>query len=56
MIECMKEIPATLRHAFVHFAINHVLERSGVARRLTGTLLHDLVKKDVLTIDQYLQG
>jgi len=49
------EVPAQL-HMFVYHAINHVLERSKQGRQMTGALLHDLVKTNVLSVKQYLKG
>ncbi|XP_076087139.1 eukaryotic translation initiation factor 4 gamma 3-like isoform X1 [Mytilus galloprovincialis] len=54
---CVEELNCpTLNHVFVSECINQVLERSTVARRHTGLLLHDLVKKPIITDKQYLQG
>ncbi|KAJ8320893.1 hypothetical protein KUTeg_002480 [Tegillarca granosa] len=56
-ILCVEELnsPSTL-HTFVSSALNHVLERSEVARQQTGHLLHDLVKKEVISVQSYLKG
>lgn len=56
-ILCVEELnsPSTL-HTFVSSALNHVLERSEVARQQTGHLLHDLVKKEVVSVQSYLKG
>ncbi len=57
-LECVRELttsPSTL-HRFVDTAINHVLERSSQARRQTGTLLHDVVSKKIISQEVYLKG
>jgi len=53
---CVREIEPASIHLFVYHIINNVLERTQKGRELVGNLLHDLVKKQVLTVDQYLQG
>jgi len=53
---CVREIEPASIHLFVYHIINNVLERTQESRELVGNLLHDLVKKQVLTVDQYLQG
>ncbi|XP_052081892.1 eukaryotic translation initiation factor 4 gamma 1-like isoform X1 [Mytilus californianus] len=54
---CVEELNCpSINHVFVSECINQVLERSTVARRHTGLLLHDLVKKPIITDKQYLQG
>ena len=55
-IACVQEIDPTHMHLFVMTILNSVLERTQQGRQLVGNLLHDLVKKKVLTVDQYLQG
>lgn len=54
---CVKELesPKSI-YMFVNHALSHVLEKSNQARSRAGTLLHDLVKQKVLTVDQYIQG
>ncbi|KAK3105045.1 hypothetical protein FSP39_015996 [Pinctada imbricata] len=54
---CVEELnsPSTI-HVFVSTALNHVLERSEVARSQTGHLLHDLVKKGTISVDVYIKG
>ena len=37
-------------------ALNHVLERSEVARKQTGALMHDLVKEKVVKVDDFKKG
>lgn len=41
---------------FVGVAVNEVIERSTSARRHLGKLFSELVKKQIVTIDQYHQG
>lgn len=56
-IECVKEMESPKQlNVFVARALEHVLERSAQARKMTGNLMHDLVKRNVLTVDQYLIG
>lgn len=56
-ILCVKEMQSPcLLHLFVYHSVNHVLEKTKQARHMTGTLLHDLVKKNIISVDQYLQG
>lgn len=43
-------------HVFVVVCINQMLERSNQERRHTALLLHDLVKKSIITDKQYLEG
>ncbi|XP_062567019.1 eukaryotic translation initiation factor 4 gamma 1-like isoform X2 [Saccostrea cucullata] len=54
---CVEELksPAVM-HTFVSTAVNYILERSSIARSQTGLLLHDLVKKNVLSVPVYIQG
>ncbi|KAK6174828.1 hypothetical protein SNE40_013400 [Patella caerulea] len=54
---CVSEIsnPATV-HLFIEFSINHVLERSSIARQQTGNLHHELVSKKIISVDSYLKG
>ncbi|XP_076365221.1 eukaryotic translation initiation factor 4 gamma 3-like isoform X2 [Tachypleus tridentatus] len=42
--------------SFVSSAINQVLERSSQARHLVGQLFHDLVRKNILSVEQYVEG
>ncbi|KAK3602704.1 hypothetical protein CHS0354_017146 [Potamilus streckersoni] len=56
-ISCVQELSSSgSLHLFVYNALNQVLERSEVARRQTGLLLHDLVKNNVLMVDTYIKG
>ena len=55
-IACVQEIDSTHMHLFVMTIVNSVLERTQQGRQMVGNLLHDLVKKRVLTVEQYLQG
>ncbi|XP_078338114.1 eukaryotic translation initiation factor 4 gamma 1-like isoform X6 [Crassostrea virginica] len=56
-ILCVEELKSpSVMHCFVSSAVNHVLERSTIARNQTGLLLHDLVKKGVLSVPVYIQG
>ncbi|KAK3598299.1 hypothetical protein CHS0354_010275 [Potamilus streckersoni] len=56
-ISCVQELSSSgSLHLFVSNALNQVLERSEVARRQTGLLLHDLVKNNVLMVDTYVKG
>ncbi|XP_078615200.1 eukaryotic translation initiation factor 4 gamma 3-like isoform X2 [Branchiostoma floridae x Branchiostoma japonicum] len=56
-IRCVKELnPATLLYVLVEHFLNQTLERSPQARVATGHLLHDLVKQEVIPVDQYLKG
>ncbi|KAL3861769.1 hypothetical protein ACJMK2_007790 [Sinanodonta woodiana] len=56
-ISCVQELSTSgSLHLFVYHALNQVLERSEVARRQTGQLLHDLVKNNVLLVDIYVKG
>ncbi|XP_060075672.1 eukaryotic translation initiation factor 4 gamma 3-like isoform X2 [Ylistrum balloti] len=56
-VTCVEELnsPSTL-HWFVSTSLNHVLERSEVARRQTGLLLHDLVRKGSVPVKAYING
>jgi hypothetical protein len=36
--------------------INHVLERSEKARQQAGHLLHDIVKRNIISVSDYLKG
>ena len=56
-ITCVKELesPGSL-HLFVYHALNHVLEKTKQGRQMTGSLLHNLVKTGIITVDQYLRG
>ena len=53
----MKELesPSNI-HMMVYFSINHVLERSNQARKMTGELHRQLVKENVITLDHYMKG
>ncbi|XP_013777285.1 eukaryotic translation initiation factor 4 gamma 3-like [Limulus polyphemus] len=42
--------------SFISSAINQVLERSSQARHLVGQLFHDLVRKNILSVEQYVEG
>ncbi|WAR14177.1 IF4G1-like protein [Mya arenaria] len=53
---CVKELSPENHHHFIYHAINHVLERSPQARNKTGHLLHDLVNKNVISVDNYIKG
>ncbi|XP_056018647.1 eukaryotic translation initiation factor 4 gamma 3-like isoform X6 [Ostrea edulis] len=56
-ILCVEELKSpSVMHTFVSTAVNHVLERSAIARNQTGLLLHDLVKKTVLSGSIYIEG
>ena len=55
-IACVREIDSTHMHLFVMTIVNSVLETTQQGRQMVSNLLHDLVKKKVLTVDQYLQG
>ncbi|KAK3602167.1 hypothetical protein CHS0354_013234 [Potamilus streckersoni] len=56
-VSCVQELSSSgSLHLFVSNALNQVLERSEVARRQTGLLLHDLVKNNVLMVDTYVKG
>ncbi|XP_069119256.1 LOW QUALITY PROTEIN: eukaryotic translation initiation factor 4 gamma 3-like [Argopecten irradians] len=56
-IMCVEELNSqSTLHLFVSAALNHVLERSEVARRQTGHLLHDLVKKGSVPVKVYING
>ena len=54
---CVKELesPKSM-HIVVSKSLELVLERSKQARERTGNLMHDLVKNNMLTVDQYIQG
>ncbi len=54
---CVRELesPKSL-YMFVNVAVTEVLERSQLARTMTGDLLNELVKQEVLSLDQYIQG
>jgi len=41
---------------FVTTTINHVLERSEKARKQAGHLLHDVVKRNFISVNDYLKG
>ena len=54
---CARELSSAAHaHVIVTTALNHVLERSEVARKQTGALMHDLVKEKVVTIDDFKKG
>ena len=53
---CVREIDPTHMHLFVMTIVNSVLETTQQGRQIVGSLLHDLIKKKVLTVDQYLKG
>ena len=55
-IACVREIDSTHMHLFVMTIVNSVLERTQQGQKMVGNLLHDLVKKKVLTVYQYIQG
>lgn len=51
---CARELSSAAHaHVIVTTALNHVLERSEVAHKQTGALMHDLVKEKVVTIDDF---
>eukprot|EP00105_Crassostrea_gigas_P013648 XP_011430027.1 PREDICTED: eukaryotic translation initiation factor 4 gamma 3 isoform X5 [Crassostrea gigas] len=53
----IKELKSpSVMHIFVSSAVNYVLKRSSIERNQTGILLHDLVKKNILSIPVYIQG
>ncbi|GBN38454.1 Eukaryotic translation initiation factor 4 gamma 3 [Araneus ventricosus] len=56
-IKCVTELssPNTV-HVFINAAINQVLERSSRARYSLGQLLSALLKKKIITFDQYKKG
>ncbi|XP_055935890.1 eukaryotic translation initiation factor 4 gamma 3-like isoform X2 [Argiope bruennichi] len=56
-IKCVTELasPNTV-HMFINAAINQVLERSSQARYSLGQLLSSLLKKKIITFDQYKKG
>ena len=54
---CVEKLKSpSMMHCFVASIVKHVLEKSQVARNHTGLLLHDLVKKGVLSVPVYIQG
>ncbi|GFU09861.1 eukaryotic translation initiation factor 4 gamma 3 [Nephila pilipes] len=56
-IKCVMELASpTNVHMFITFAINQVLERSSQARYSLGQLLYSLLKKKIITFDQYKNG
>ncbi|CAL1268469.1 unnamed protein product [Larinioides sclopetarius] len=56
-IKCVTELasPNTV-HMFINAAINQVLERSSQARYSLGQLLASLMKKKIISFDQYKKG
>lgn len=56
-VKCITELasPSTIS-LFIYSAINQVLERSSQARFLLGQLFYTLVKKELLTLEQYKKG
>jgi translation initiation factor 4G len=56
-VQCVKDLesPKTI-HQFVSTALNHVLERSSKARKVTGTFLNHLVKQNIVSADAYMKG
>ncbi|KAH3705650.1 hypothetical protein DPMN_080727, partial [Dreissena polymorpha] len=54
--DCVKEISEVNHGHFVSSAMNHVLERSSQSRKLTGFLLHWLVKQQIISMDSYISG
>ncbi|XP_074654497.1 eukaryotic translation initiation factor 4 gamma 1-like isoform X3 [Tubulanus polymorphus] len=55
-ILCVEELHRQSNFYFVSNVINHVLERSQQARKHSGHLLHDLVSKGTITVENYLKG
>ncbi|GFY43048.1 eukaryotic translation initiation factor 4 gamma 3 [Trichonephila inaurata madagascariensis] len=56
-IKCVTELASpTNVHMFITYAINQVLERSSQARYSLGQLLYSLLKKKIITFDQYKNG
>jgi len=54
---CARELSSPANaHVIVTTALNHVLERSEVARKQTGALMHELVKEKVVTVDDFKKG
>lgn len=55
--KCVMELasPTTVQY-FIYFAINQVLERSSQTRYLLGQLLYSLVKKEIVSLEQYKKG
>ena len=54
---CAREVSCPAwAHVIVTTALNHVLERSEVARKQTGALMHNLVKEKVVTIEDFKKG
>ncbi|GIX74715.1 eukaryotic translation initiation factor 4 gamma 3 [Caerostris darwini] len=56
-VKCVTELASSNTvHMFINAAINQVLERSSQARFSLGQLLYSLLKKKILTFDQYKKG
>ncbi|XP_013779883.1 eukaryotic translation initiation factor 4 gamma 3-like [Limulus polyphemus] len=56
-MHCVSEVfSSSTVSLFIFFAFNQVLERSSQARHLVGQLFHDLVRKNMITVEQYVQG
>ncbi|XP_072036491.1 LOW QUALITY PROTEIN: eukaryotic translation initiation factor 4 gamma 1-like [Amphiura filiformis] len=55
--ECISELGSPERmHLFVRLSIEHVLEMDSKSRLATGSLFHKLIKENLLSVQQYLQG
>ncbi|XP_076320360.1 eukaryotic translation initiation factor 4 gamma 3-like [Tachypleus tridentatus] len=56
-MHCVAEIfSSSTVSLFIFYAFNQVLERSSQARHLVGQLFHDLIRKNMITVDQYIEG
>lgn len=55
--KCAMELasPSTV-HYLIYYAINQVLEKSSQSRYLLGQLLYSLVKKNIVTLEEYKKG
>ncbi|PRD22239.1 UNVERIFIED_CONTAM: Eif4g3 [Trichonephila clavipes] len=56
-IKCVSEMTSPNNvHMFMNFAISQVLERSSQAKYYVGHLLYTLLKKEIITFEQYKNG
>ncbi|XP_077998892.1 eukaryotic translation initiation factor 4 gamma 3-like isoform X2 [Glandiceps talaboti] len=54
---CITELNAThMLHVFVRMAVENAIDRSEQAREAVGTLLYDMIREDVMTVEHYVKG
>ena len=55
--QCITELNSPDRlHLIVRLSIEHTLEMNAKSRLATGGLFHGLMKENILSVQQYLQG